>query len=469
MTTQDTRLSRRFLLKAAGAAALATSLTATAAGTAHAEEDALIDVIVIGAGFAGATAARELAAKGLRVRVLEARGRVGGRVWTSTFAGEQVEMGGTWVDEKQPYVWREIQKRALKLTADAAPARSYFPTASGTWQAYDPADLFARQGKVMAPLFEGARDWFPKPFEPFTREDLLRDLDKLSMRDRLAQMRYTAEQELLVDPALSGLTGSSATIALTEMAHWWALSGYSWEGMAGVNTYRPEVGSTALVQGILQESGAQLRLNSPVASVKDDGRKVVVTTRAGAIHTAQAVVVAVPVNLWNSIAFSPGLPSEYTGLSTAGLGQRGAQKFLMHVKGTGLVRFSADAPAGSKIHAVFPFKERADGNIVIGFSNHPSFNTADRAEVEVEMRKFIPGIQVVEVKGQHWGKDPFSGGGWAVRAPGVLLGPLRAVQKPRGRVAFATGDIANGWNGYMDGAIESGFTAAGQISGILGS
>lgn len=465
------RLSRRFLLKAAGTTALTASVVGATSGTARGAARADYDAIVIGAGFAGASAARSLTSKGLKVLVLEARNRIGGRVWTSTFAGEQVEMGGTWVDEKQPLVWQEVQKHKLALTADAPPARSYFPTTTtGGWQAFDPFDLFSRQSQVVTPLFEGSREWFPDPYKPFLREDLLRDLDKLSMRDRLNQMRYSPAEELLADPATSYLTGSASTMGLTELAHWWALTGHSYEGYGSINTYRPTVGSTALVQSILNESKATVKLSSPVTTVSVSGKQVTVTAK-GTNYTAGGVVVAVPVNVWNSIKFTPGLPAEFTGLSTRGLGVRTAQKFMMHVRGSGLVRFSAESPAASssKITAVFPFKERSDGNIVIGFSNAASFNAGDRATVQTELRKIIPGIEVVAVSTQHWGQDPYSQGGWAVRGPGVLMGPLRTVQRPVGPLAFATSDIASGWNGYMDGAIESGNTAAGQIAGILGA
>lgn len=463
--------SRRFLLKAAGTTALTASVAAAASGTAGAAPRAGYDVIVIGAGFAGATAARSLAAKGLKVLVLEARNRIGGRVWTSTFAGEQVEMGGTWVDEKQRLVWQEVQRYKLALTADAPPARSYFPTTpTGDWQPFDPVDLYTRQSAVVTPLFDGSRDWFPDPYKPFTREDLLRDLDRLSMRDRLDQMRFSPEEELLADPATSYLTGSASTMGLTGQAHWWALAGHSFEGYGSINTYRPTVGSTALVKAILDESKATVRLSSPVTAVSVRGAQVTVTAK-GTDYTAGGVVVAVPVNVWNSIRFTPGLPSEFTSLSTRGLGVRTAQKFMMHVKGKGLARFSVESPAASssKITAVFPFKERSDGNIVIGFSNAPSFNAGDRATVQTELRKIIPGVEVVAVSAQHWGQDPYAQGGWAVRGHGVLMGPLRAVQKPVRRLTFATGDIANGWNGYMDGAIESGDTAATQMAGILGA
>jgi monoamine oxidase len=105
---------------------------------------------------------------------------------------------------------------------------------------------------------------------------------------------------------------------------------------------------------------------------------------------------------------------------------------------------------------------------MIGFSANPTFDPTDTTALQAELRKAVPGIEVVAVKAQHWGRDPYSRGGWAVRRPGVLTGPLRSVQQPRGRVAFATGDIANGWHGFMDGAIETGFTAAAQVAEILG-
>ena len=55
------------------------------------------DVVVIGAGFAGLVAARDLSKDNLKVLILEARDRIGGRTWTARALGEEFEMGGTWV------------------------------------------------------------------------------------------------------------------------------------------------------------------------------------------------------------------------------------------------------------------------------------------------------------------------------------------------------------------------------------
>jgi pseudooxynicotine oxidase len=67
-----------------------------------------VDVVVIGGDLAGLTAARELGRRGRKVLLLEARERLGGRAWVSSFAGIDVEMGGTFVHRSQPHLWADV-------------------------------------------------------------------------------------------------------------------------------------------------------------------------------------------------------------------------------------------------------------------------------------------------------------------------------------------------------------------------
>lgn len=84
------------------------------ASTPKSELSASYDVIVIGAGFAGLTAARDLGFKGKKVLLMEARDRIGGRCWTAdTGETAKLEMGGTWVHWIQPHVFSELQRYAL--------------------------------------------------------------------------------------------------------------------------------------------------------------------------------------------------------------------------------------------------------------------------------------------------------------------------------------------------------------------
>ena len=74
-----------------------------------------VDVVVIGGGFAGITAARDLQKRGFKVLVLEARDRLGGRTWSEDRNGFHVELGGTWVHWTQPFVWAEKERYGLEV------------------------------------------------------------------------------------------------------------------------------------------------------------------------------------------------------------------------------------------------------------------------------------------------------------------------------------------------------------------
>lgn len=78
------------------------------------------DAIVIGSGYAGLTAARDMALAGLSVMILEARDRIGGRTWTATIDGHSFEIGGTYVHWAQPNFWREIARYQMQKGLDSA-------------------------------------------------------------------------------------------------------------------------------------------------------------------------------------------------------------------------------------------------------------------------------------------------------------------------------------------------------------
>ena len=130
MTHSPAPMSRRNALTLMSAAAVGTGLSIPARPAHAAPGDPVklpqptrteYDVIVIGTGFAGVTAAREVSRAGLTTLVLEARNRVGGRTFTSKFAGDQIELGGTWVHWSQPHVWAEITRYGFGLKESPAP------------------------------------------------------------------------------------------------------------------------------------------------------------------------------------------------------------------------------------------------------------------------------------------------------------------------------------------------------------
>lgn len=83
------------------------------------------DVIVIGAGYAGLTAARNAVRSGLSVLLLEARDRIGGRTWSSNIGGYPFELGGTWIHWTQPHTFREIYHYRMKDELEVSPDYSH--------------------------------------------------------------------------------------------------------------------------------------------------------------------------------------------------------------------------------------------------------------------------------------------------------------------------------------------------------
>ena len=92
---------------------------------------------------------------------------------------------------------------------------------------------------------------------------------------------------------------------------------------------------------------------------------------------------------------------------------------------------------------------------------------ADAAAVQEQLQRLVPDAEVLGVASHNWVDDPLSGETWPMHATGFLSRHLPAMQQAHGRVLFAGSDIANGWGGFIDGAIESGMEAALTAAAIL--
>jgi monoamine oxidase len=99
----------------AGAAATVSPVSAKGLGSPEQGEPRLVDVIVVGGGFAGLTAARSLMHAGKKVAVLGARARVGGRVKGGKLAGHKIDVGGMWVGPTQAGVLALVREFGLNL------------------------------------------------------------------------------------------------------------------------------------------------------------------------------------------------------------------------------------------------------------------------------------------------------------------------------------------------------------------
>lgn len=103
-----------------------------------------------------------------------------------------------------------------------------------------------------------------------------------------------------------------------------------------------------------------------------------------------------------------------------------------------------------------------DGDtIVVGFGpDATKIDASDAAAVQDQLTRLVPGVDVLDVATHDWVADPLAGETWPMHRTGFLGNHLDAMQSGHGNVFFAGSDIANGWGGFIDGAIESGMEAA---------
>ncbi|MBI4538643.1 MAG: FAD-dependent oxidoreductase [Gemmatimonadetes bacterium] len=487
------RASRRTFLKVVGCALGSASLPLTA-GSARGDEAGNPDVIVIGGGFAGVTAARELRHQGLRVLLLEARNRLGGRTFAVPVGDGIFELGGTWVHSTQPHVWAEVNRYGLPLveTPDALPDRILWWNGEKVREAglLDMVPLaraalcasaddvtpelpvsalagFTLLDGLMSEFHAEAGAAFPRPFDPFW-SDTWRDLDRFSIRDRLDAMDLSSDRRALLEGALGASAhGDFAEAGLADMLRWWALSGNDLQRYSdSVARYRLRDGTTSLIDAIVADGRPDVRHQSPVARVSQAADHVEVTTEGGETFRARAAIAALPMNVLANIEFSPALDPEKLAASKERHAGAGVKAYV-RVRGN-VPNLLALAPETEAFTTIMTAHGGKDGGVLIAFGTNPKrIDVHSKAAVQAAVRRFLPDAEVTDVFAYDWHLDPYSLGTWCIFRKGQMTRYLAALRKPEGLVHFAGGDIALGWRGFIDGAIESGIRVARDVSDHL--
>jgi len=417
------------------------------------------DVIVVGGGLAGLTAARDLRDAGRRVIVVEGRDRLGGRTWTGILPGteERVEWGGTWVHPGAlPAADDAIRRYDLRMEEPLRPT-------TFVWHL---------DGRLDAG--PGARDRMTAAVDEFDGPigDLRARLGSAASADDL---RALADVDVSVPAWLAGLGVSSAAEAallsfagavgggdparlgalaliLDTIQSGWRLDEL-WRDVGRSFTD----GSVALVRALA--AGLDVRSGHVVRRVRQDSTGVDVTVDGGATLVAAAAVIALPLDVWRGVAFEPAL--SVPKMRAAKTGHPGhASKVVAIVRGIpdGFTAVGWGVPFQAMV-AVRPIGP--DARLVVGFGSAGPVDGNDRSAVEAAVRAFAPDAEVIAHGMHDWSADPFAGGAWCAIPPGWLTdGTFAALERPEGRLAFAGGDIAADAVGTMAGALASGARAA---------
>lgn len=463
---------RRFLgglVGTVGAAGLPGVAMAEAAGGSRE-----LDVIVVGAGFAGLAARRELAKSGLSVLLLEARNRIGGRTFTSAYQGRKVEMGGTWIHWSQPHVWNEITRYGLGLEeSPGAAAETVSWLSGGRLHRSQAAPVWEKIAKAMERLCDvdgqGGRAVLPRAHDPLFRADLLARWDALSLADRLQAIKLNREMRDLLAPQLSiNCHNDPAEAGFADMLRWWALGDYEMGRMFDkLGRYKIKEGMGELAARMLADAPGEVRLATPIRAVERQGEFSVVTTARGERLKARAVVMAVPLNVLGSIAFSPALSAGKQAMAAAGHTGRGSKCYI-HIRQQ-VGNWMGMAPHPHPITLTWTEQQRDDGTLLVCFGPPGNLDITDEEAVQQALRRLLPGAEVLGVTGYQWDVDPYSRGTWCWYRPGQLTRGLPDLRRAENGLFMAGADLAEGWRGFVDGALESGLTAARDLRAHFGS
>ena len=202
--------------------------------------------------------------------------------------------------------------------------------------------------------------------------------------------------------------------------------------------------------------------NTTVLGVEQDDDGVTVRTADGPAYRGNHVICTLPLGALQGISFDPALQDSSRKAIADGQVSKGIKAWIK-VKGTPkafVALGSADWPLN---FAQTEYHQDGDTILVAFGPDSSRLDATDLKQVQAAVDLLVPDAEVLDVASHDWTADPFSGETWPMHRPGYLTESLADFQTPQGRLLMAGADYANGWGGFIDGAIESGLEAARTV------
>lgn len=429
--------------------------------------------VIIGAGFAGLAAAYKLKTAGWNVTVLEARDRIGGRVFSHKFAGTDLicELGAEWVGESHERIKSLCHDFKIPL------------------QKHQFEDYLLRDGRVSRPGQWGfspkARAAFEKLIAGYEKLTPLSKtkLDKYDWWTYLEKIGFTNDDLLLRDLMDSTDFGES----IRHVSAFAALAEYAESSPKNEMDYKMTGGNSRLTQELVDRIGAEnIRMSLQVSSITQrSGRVTVVaspTLRGGTnfelvadertTFHADAVICTVPINSLLKIKFDPPLPAVQSGaaerLTYARICKNSVlyderfwrdENFSMVSDVTSHFYFHStqSQPGRQGILTAYAIGEKADVLASQSDDRRMRIIASDLVDFNRDAPRLARGIV-----SYAWQRDQFTDGAYALYRPGQWFGIRPILARPHGKVLFAGEHLAD-WQGFMEGAIETGEAAAESL------
>ena len=453
------------------------------------------EVVVVGAGISGLYAAKKLAERGVKVLVLEARDRVGGRTWSTRLGNGTFDLGGQWIGPDQKRVNALADElglerfptfcdgtKVLEVNGKISTYKSTIPSLP-IWSLLELQRIItlvnrmARTVPTQAPwTAPRAREWDGLTVEAWKRRNI-----------------YSKAVQGLIDVTVrSFFSTESADVSMLFLLHY-VQSGGGLEKMIEVKNSAQQDRFVGGAQGLSLKMasalGERVQLSTPVRSVTygeaysgttPDGLGVRVMTDRGPVQ-ARALILAIPPVLAGRLDWHPIMPPVRDQLT-----QRMPMGYTIKCLALYEKRFWVDRGySGESVSThgplVFTFDNSASNGkqpALVAFlvGDHARYWGAQPAEarqkmVLSELAKLLgpEATQAVSYHEQNWNLEPWSGGcPVGVMVPGSVTGVGEALRVPVGPIHFAGTETATEWCGFMDGAIQAGDRAAREVLTRLG-
>ena len=432
-------------------------------------------MLVAGAGLAGLSAAYDLMSMGADVTVVDARERVGGRVWTihEGFTNRQhAEAGGDVIDEEQQAIRQLSASLGLKLTRVLRGGFGAIrPGADGRPR------LIARSGvRGWERLSRELETWVRRYTTVEQRWDspIAADIARRSVAQWLDEVRADEELRAAATSLRGFFLADPEELSLIALVDQFAHGDQSWPAAH----YRISGGNDRLPAALAQKLGTRVQLGSELVAVSVRGQHIhasIKHQRTTATMMADYLVFAMPASLLRRVPIVPALPTpQHQAIAALDYGR--ATKTLLQFdrrfwRATGRPRaFGSALPFGAAWEAN---EEQAGKPGILSLLAGGGASTATQAEVAADgIARFAAGFSwlgngqpahVLASRQVVWETDPFARGGYAFFGPSFNPALREWLARPAGRLFFAGEHTSLRWQGYMNGAVESGRRAALEI------